>query len=104
MDDKFLKPLQNPIKNKYPIESKHRIFGENIWGINPKKVQTKQQELNQFNYDIALPVDVVLTPIDDLAYMAHYERRPWQKKSKLGWLVSFDRIQANSKAIFESME
>ena len=86
VDDMYLKPLRNPITNgiNVPLNQILEYLVRTYGALTPKQFQAKQQELQQFRYDIALPVDVVFTPIDDLAYMAHFARQPMSEENKIG--------------------
>ena len=86
VDPMYLKALRNPITNalNVPLNKilQHLI---DVYGtITPREFQAKRDELTNFHYNVSLPVDVVFTPIDDLADLARFARQPMSDEQKIG--------------------
>ena len=72
VDPMYLKALCNPITHalNVPLNKilQHLI---DVYGtLTPREFQAKLDELTNFCYNVLLPVDVVFTPIDNLADLA----------------------------------
>jgi hypothetical protein len=74
----YLKALRNPLTQAFTVPLNEilqhlmTVYGK----LNPKTFKSMKDEVESYQYDISLPVDVVFDPIDDLAELAGVADQP----------------------------
>ena len=80
----YLKALRNPVTQAFMVplnEILHQLLTV-YGGLNPKKFMATKNELENFQYTLSLPVDVVFDPIDDLSELADVAGQPMTEAQK----------------------
>ena len=81
----YLKALRNPVTQSFTVplnQILHHLMA--VYGkINPKTFKTMKEEVENYQYDISLPVDVVFDPIDDLEELADGAEQPMTEAQKI---------------------
>ena len=81
----YLKALRNPVTQAFMIPLNEilqhlmKVYGN----LNPKTLMAKKNELETFQYQVNLPVDVVFDPINDLSEMAEIAKQPMSEAQQI---------------------
>ena len=80
----YLKSLRNPVTQAFMVPFNEilqhlmQVYGN----LNPKAFLKTKNALETFQYNVALPVDVVFDPIDDLSELAIAAKQPMSDEQK----------------------
>ena len=78
----YLKSLRNPVTQAFMVplsDILHHLM--TVYGnLNPKAFLSTKNTLETFQYNLALPVNVVFDPIDDLGELAIAAKQPMSEE------------------------